>query len=202
MVDGRSAIAEVDDSVLVKRVRAGEREAFSELVDRHAARIYRTVRHITKNDHDAEDVLQDAFFKAYSRLEQFHGEAQFSTWLTRIAVNESLMKLRKRRTSKTVSLDQQLETADGDYVRQVPSKGEDPEQIYGREQTRRLLESAVDSLAEGYRTVFVLRDVEGFSSEETGEMLGLSVPAVKSRLLRARLQLRDKLKTRLNKDGG
>lgn len=192
---------EVEDAVLVERVRAGEREAFSELVERHARKIFRLARHITKNEDDAADVLQDAFLKAYSRLDQFHGDAQFYTWLVRIAVNEALMRLRKRRGDRTVSLDQDIETADGSMQREVPDEGEDPEQAYGREQTRQLLERAIDSLADSYRSVFVLRDVEGFSTEETAEMLDLSISAVKSRLLRARLQLRDKLRRRFKENG-
>jgi RNA polymerase sigma-70 factor, ECF subfamily len=192
---------EVEDSVLVERVREGNREAFSELVERHARKIFRLARHITKNDDDASDVLQDAFLKAYSRLEQFHGDAQFYTWLVRIAVNEALMRLRKRRGDRTVSLDQDVETDDGAMRREVPDEGEDPEQAYGREETRRILERAIDSLADTYRSVFVLRDVEGFSTEETAEMLDLSISAVKSRLLRARLQLRDKLRRRFNQNG-
>ncbi len=194
-------VATPSDAELVEQTRAGDRAAFNELVERHARKIFRTARHITKNDQDAEDVLQDAFLKAYTRLEQFQGEAQFYTWLTRIAVNESLMRLRKRRNSKTVSLDEQLETEDSQISRQVASDGPNPEQSYSQEETRRVVEDAIDSLAEGYRAVFVLRDVEGFSTEETGQMLKLSISAVKSRLLRARLQLREKLKRRLNLNG-
>ena len=189
------------DTELVEQTRAGDRGAFDELVERHARKIFRTARHITKTDQDAEDVLQDAFLKAYTRLAQFQGDAQFYTWLTRIAVNESLMRLRKRRNSKTVSLDEQLETDDSQISREVPSEGPTPEQTYTQEETRRIVEDAVDSLAEGYRAVFVLRDVEGFSTEETGEMLDLSISAIKSRLLRARLQLREKLKRRLVLNG-
>lgn len=156
---------------------------------------------MTKNDADAEDVLQDAFIKAYSKLGQFQGDAQFSTWLTRIAVNEALMRLRKRRNSKTVSLDEEMQTEDGAISREVADERETPEESLSREETRALLESAVDSLSEGYRTVFVLRDVEGFSTEEAADMLELSISAVKSRLLRARLQLRDKLQRRLGRRG-
>ena len=201
MANASAVALEVEDSVLVERVRAGEREAFSELVERHARKVFRLARHITKNDDDASDVLQDAFLKAYSRLDQFHGDAKFYTWLVRIAVNEALMRLRKRKGDRTVSLDQNVETEDGSMPREVADGGEDPEQAYGREETRRILERAIDSLADTYRSVFVLRDVEGFTTEETSEMLELSISAVKSRLLRARLQLRDKLRRRFKEDG-
>jgi RNA polymerase sigma-70 factor (ECF subfamily) len=119
----------------------------------------------------------------------------------RIAVNEALMRLRKRRNSKTVSLDAELETEDGALQREAVSPDDNPEQEYSRDETRKLLEEAIDSLDESYRTVFVLRDVEGMSTQETADMLKLSVSAVKSRLLRARLQLRDKLKGRLHSHG-
>ena len=190
-----------DDLELVARTRAGDRTAFDELVNRHAAKIFRLARHITRNDAEAEDVLQDAFYKAYTRLGQFHADAQFYTWLVRIAVNEALMRLRKRRNSKTVSLDAELETEDGSLQREAASPNENPEQGYSRAETRKFLEQAIDSLDEGYRTVFVLRDVEGLSTQETAEMLDLSISAVKSRLLRARLQLREKLKGRLHTHG-
>lgn len=202
MANANTAVAQVDeDAALVERSRQGDRTAFNELVSRNAQKVFRMARHITRNDQDAEDVLQEAFLKAFSRLDQFQGDAKFSTWLTRIAVNESLMRLRKGRNNKTVSLDEELEVGDSAIQREVPDDGEDPEQTYGRTEMREILEGAIDSLAEGYRTVFVLRDVEGFSTEETAEMLELSISAVKSRLLRARLQLRDKLRRRLKSHG-
>ena len=198
----RSRVSEkADDLELVVRTRAGDRAAFDELVNRHAAKIFRLARQITRNDAEAEDVLQDAFYKAYTRLDQFNADAQFYTWLVRIAVNEALMRLRKRRNSKTVSLDAELETDEGSLQREAVSPNDDPEQEYSRDQTRKLLEESIDSLDEGYRTVFVLRDVEGMSTQETADLLNLSVSAVKSRLLRARLQLRDKLKGRLHSHG-
>ena len=194
-------LSALDDAALAARAQGGERSAFSELASRYAQRVYRTARHITKNDQDAEDVLQDAFLKAFSKLDQFHGDSLFSTWLTRIAVNEALMRLRKKKVRKTVSLDEEIETADGSMVREVADDRETPEEALSREEMRRLLEESVDGLSETYRPVFVLRDVEGFSTEETAEMLDLSVSAVKSRLLRARLQLRTKLQRRLNSHG-
>jgi RNA polymerase sigma-70 factor (ECF subfamily) len=201
LADAPAVSLDVEDSVLVERVREGEKEAFSELVDRHARKIFRLARHITKNDDDAADVLQEAFLKAYSRIDQFHGDSKFYTWLVRITVNEALMRLRKRRGDRTVSLNQDVETEDGAMQREVPDDAEDPEEAYGRAETREILERSIDSLADGYRSVFVLRDVEGLSTEETAEMLDLSISAVKSRLLRARLQLRDKLRRRFKSNG-
>lgn len=200
MTDGETTTA-FEETELVERARGGDHEAFTVLADRYAPRVYRTARHMLKNDAEAEDVLQEAFLKAYSRLDQFAGNSQFYTWLSRIAVNEALMKLRKNKRTREVSLDQELETEDGTLSREIASDGEDPEEIYGRGEIREAVEQAVDSLSEGHREVFVLRDVEGFSTEETARMLGLSISNVKSRLLRARLQLRNKLGNRVNRNG-
>jgi RNA polymerase sigma-70 factor (ECF subfamily) len=193
MVDSAQTVA-FDDLALVAQAKQGDRSAFTELVNRHARKIFRLARHITKNDQDAEDVLQETFLKAYSRLDQFHGDSKFYTWLVRIGVNESLMKIRRRKDGKFVALDQELETGEGTFVKELRADAENPEEHYSREEIHQALSGAIDSLAEAYKTVFVLRDVDGLSTEETAEALELSVPAVKSRLLRARLQLRDKLK--------
>ncbi len=194
-------VAVFDDIVLANQAKQGDRSAFTELVNRYASKIYRTVRHITKNDHDAEDVLQETFLKAYSRLDQFKGDAKFYTWLTRIGVNQALMKLRQRKDGKFLPLDQQVDTEEGSIQREIPSGDADPEQQFEREELRSLLSSGIDSLPESYRVVLVLRDIEGLSTDETAKSLGLSVSAVKSRLLRARLQLRGKLQRVLGHHG-
>src|SRR5581483_8098120 len=145
------------------------------------------------NREDAEDVLQEAFLKAYEHLDQFQGNSRFYTWIVRIAVNQALMKLRKRKTDRSVSLDEQIDTGEDTVVREIASWDPDPEQQFSQDELHTILTEAVDQLAPIYRAVFVLRDVEGLSTEETAEALDLSVPAVKSRLLRARLQLRERL---------
>ncbi len=190
-----------DDVGLAKQAKQGDTGAFTELVERYAPRVFRVARHITRNDQDAEDVLQETFLKSYSRLDQFQGNSKFYTWLVRIAVNEALMRIRRGKNRTMVSLDQELETTDGALAREVPSEGETPEEIYGREELRDYIAGAIDGLSETYRPVFVLRDVEGFSTEETGQMLDLSESAVKSRLLRARLQLQQKLRRVAKKNG-
>ena len=200
MVDSAQS-AVLDDLELAAEAKLGDHSAFTELVNRYARNIFRLARHITKNDQDAEDVLQETFLKAYSRLEQFHGDSKFYTWLVRIGVNESLMKIRRRKDGKFVALDQEFETGEGTLVKELPANVENPEEHYGREEIRQALSSAIDGLADTYKTVFVLRDVDGLSTEETAQALELSVPAVKSRLLRARLQMRDKLKRILEKNG-
>ncbi len=182
-----------DELALVQAAKGGDLEAFSQLVNRYDRNVFRIAQHITHNEEDAQDVVQDAFLKAYQNLGQFQGNSKFYTWLVRIAVNEALMKLRKRRTDRTVSLDEDVETEDGTMPREVADWSPNPEQLYGQGELGDILKKTIQGLPPGFRTVFVLRDVEGLSTEETAEMLGLSIPAVKSRLLRARLQLRERL---------
>lgn len=184
----------VDDELeLVTRARQGDTAAFSDLVRRYEGKIFRLAMNITQNREDAEDVLQESFLKAYEHLDQFLGNSKFYTWIVRIAVNQALMKLRKRRSDKAVSLDEQIDTGEDTVVREIAAWDPDPEQRYSQDELHEILTNVIDDLAPIYRTVFVLRDVDGLSTEETAEALDLSVPAVKSRLLRARLQLRDKL---------
>ncbi len=178
---------------LVTRARDGDSTAFSTLIKRYEGRIFRLAMNITQNREDAEDVLQESFLKAYEHLDQFLGNSKFYTWIVRIAVNQALMKLRKRRNDRSVSLDEQIDTGEDTVVREIASWDPDPEERYSREELNTILTEAVDELAPIYRTVFTLRDVDGLSTEETAEALDLSIPAVKSRLLRARLQLRDRL---------
>jgi RNA polymerase sigma-70 factor (ECF subfamily) len=185
-----------DEAALVAKAKAGDASAFSELVTHYDRRVFRMAKQITQNDEDAEDVLQETFLKAYSHLEDFQGNSKFYTWLVRIAVNEALMKLRKRRSDKTVPLDDPIDTGEDVVAREIAVWEDDPELLYGREELAEILSQAVQGLKPAYRTVFILRDIEEMSIEETAEALGLSISAVKSRLLRARLQLREKL-TRL-----
>jgi RNA polymerase sigma-70 factor (ECF subfamily) len=188
-----SSLTGIDESAVVALAREGDTEAFGELVHRYEGRIFRLAQHVTQNREDAEDVLQETFMKAYEHLDQFKGDSKFYTWIVRIAVNQALMKLRRRKTDKSVSLDETIDTGEDMVVREIAAWGEDPEQQLSREELGGILDTAIQSLEPLYRSVFVLRDIEEISTEETAEMLGLSVPAVKSRLLRARLQLREKL---------
>jgi RNA polymerase sigma-70 factor (ECF subfamily) len=190
-----------DESALVELARQGDDAAFSTLVNRYNRKIFRLAKNITQNDEDAEDVLQDAFLKAYTHLDSFHGDSKFYTWVVRIAVNEALMKLRKRRSDKTVSLDEEIDTGEEQVTREIAVWDGDPEQKYGQTELRQILDEAIQNLKPAFRVVFQLRDVEELSTEETAEALDLSIPAVKSRLLRARLQLRERL-TRVFKRKG
>jgi RNA polymerase sigma-70 factor, ECF subfamily len=189
-----SSPIEIDDeAAIVAQARLGDAKAFTELLRRYEGKIFRLAQHITQNREDAEDVLQEAFLKAYEHLDQFQGQSKFYTWIVRIAVNQALMKLRKRKSDRSVSLDETIDTGEDTVAREIAAWDENPEQQYSREEINEILGSAIDGLAPIYRAVFVLRDVDELSTEETAEALELSVPAVKSRLLRARLQLRDKL---------
>ena len=183
----------LDEAELVAQAQSGGVEAFTELVTRYERNIYRLARHITQNPEDAEDILQETFLKAYEHLRDFQGNSKFYTWLVRIAVNQSLMKLRKRKSDASVSLDDPYDTGEENLVREIAVWEPNPEQTYSQEEMRAILEKAVDSLPPTFRAVFALRDIEELSTEETAAILNLSIPAVKSRLLRARLRLREKL---------
>ncbi len=182
-----------DELALVRAAKAGDISAFEQLVRRYDRNVFRIAQHITQNREDAEDVVQDAFLKSYENLKNFQEQSKFYTWLVRIAVNEALMRLRRRRPERMVSLDEEVKTEEDSMPREVADWTPNPEQQYSQEELRDILSRTIQGLPSSFRTVFVLRDVEGLSTEETAEALGLSIPAVKSRLLRARLQLRERL---------
>jgi len=190
-----------DEVALVARAQGGDQAAFTALVDHYQRKIYRIGKNITQNNEDAEDVLQETFLKAYEHLAGFQGNSKFYTWIVRIAVNEALMKLRKRKGDRFVSLDEPIETGEEEVKREIAVWEDNPEQRYSREEMQHILDEAVDDLKADFRTVFVLRDIEELSTEETAEALGISVPAVKSRLLRARLALREKLTRQFKRKG-
>jgi RNA polymerase sigma-70 factor (ECF subfamily) len=182
-----------NETPLVTQARQGDLAAFTQLVEKYEGKIFRLAKHITNSQEDAEDVLQETFLKAYEHLDEFQGNSKFYTWIVRIAVNESLMKLRKRKSDRSVSLDEQIDTGEDVIAREIAVWEDNPEDQYSQTELREILDQAVQSLPPIFRSVFVLRDIEELSSEETAEILNLTVPAVKSRLLRARLKLREKL---------
>jgi RNA polymerase sigma-70 factor (ECF subfamily) len=192
---------EADEAALVALSRQGDTRAFGELVRRNEGKIFRLAQHVTQNREDAEDVLQETFLKAYEHLDQFQGTAKFYTWIVRIAVNQALMKLRRRKTDRSVSLDETIDTGEDTIVREVAAWDENPEQRFSRTEIGQILDTSIQSLDPTYRSVFVLRDIDELSTEEAAEALGLSIPAVKSRLLRARLQLREKLTRHFKRKG-
>ncbi len=180
---------------LVARVRGGEREAFYELVRPHERGIYLVALSIVNNDADAEEVVQEAILKAFKALGSLRAEAKFSTWIIQIAMNEARMKLRKDRRHLYESLDQPRKGEDeGDYVpRDFADWREIPSEALENARLREGLKKGLASLPAKYRQVLILRDIEHLNIAETAELIGISEAAVKTRLLRARLRMRDAL---------
>lgn len=187
-----SSVVLADEHLLVAAAKSGDTAAFEELVNRYERKIFRLTMNITGNAEDAEDAMQDAFLKSYMHLQSFHEDSRFYTWLVRIAANEALMRLRKRRPNQ-ISLDEPIEGEDDLMPREIEDWDPSPEQRYAQSEIKGILNEVILQLEPDYRAVFVLRDVEELSTEETARTLGISIPAVKSRLLRARLKLRQKL---------
>ena len=161
------------DEEIVVRVRAGDRALFELILRRHNERIYRTVRSILRDEAEVEDAMQQAYVDAFAHLGDFAGRARFSTWLTRIAVHEALARKRRQRP-------------EGELMTNLPDPNRSPEQRTQDAETQKLLVTAIDELPEHFRTVFVLRAVQGLSVEETAETLDLNTETVKTRLHRAR----------------
>ena len=181
------------DLDLVHAAKNGDVSAFEQLVGRYDRKLLRIAQHVTHNREDAQDAVQEAFLKAFQHLAQFREDSQFSTWLIRITVNQSLMKLRKQRSVREVSLDGDFQT-DGDILPiEVADWAPNPEERYRTSELRDILAKMLEDLQPILRTVFVLRDIEGLSIVQTAEVLDLSHTAVKARLWRARLQLRERL---------
>ena len=189
-----------EDLALIERVLAGDRRLFEPLVRKHERRVFRTTLAVLGNVEDAEEAMQDAFVKAFRHLDQFRRESRFTTWLTRIAVNEALQKRQTRK--KNVSLDDSR----GIEESFTPHRHEDwranPETVYGKKELRLIVETATQSMPAIYREAFVLRDIEEMSAEEAAEAIGISVGALKSRLLRARLLMRETLAKTLEQPPG
>lgn len=183
--EGASGTAAEGDDSLIDRIRAGETACFEALMRRHNERIYRTVRAVLGDDADVEDVMQQAYVSAYQHLDRFEGRSRFSTWLTRIAINEAYARLRRRHRLQPAPWED-----DEAMVDEPEAAGPTPEQVAARREMQALLERAVDTLSVPNRTVFVLRAVEGLTTAETADCLKISEDAVKTRLHRANDALR------------
>jgi len=178
---------------LIRRIRDGEHDLFYELVRPYEGRVYSAALSILRNEHDAEDVSQEAVLKAFRHFRQFRGESRFSTWLIQITVNEARMRIRKQHAHMTEPITHH-EDEEGNYTpRDFADWREIPSETLERKEVRQLLAEALASLGEKYREVFVLRDMQHLSIEETAQTLGITTASVKTRLLRARLMLRDLL---------
>lgn len=187
---------QVDDRALVHRAKAGEFNAFDELVTRHEGRVYSIAMSILRHRQDAEDVVQTAFLNAFSHLNAFREDAAFGTWITRIAVNSALKALRKRKGTSAVSMNQPAQSDDDGEIPHpqfIAHWREEPLRILEQKHIRQLLDTAIQALPEKQRVVFLLRDVQGLSVREAADVLKLSQANIKVRLLRARLALREKL---------
>ena len=183
-----------NEAELIRRVLDGEKEAFYELVRPYERAVYTAAMSILNNQADAEEVAQEAVLKAFSNLSRFRGEAKFSTWLVQITINEARLKLRKGRRHLYESVDEPKSDEEGDYFpKDYADWREIPSEALQRKELRDALKRAMAALPQKYREVLVLRDIQHLSIEETSQVLGISPGNVKTRLLRARLQMRDAL---------
>ncbi len=198
----RGGEAPPDDGALLERLRAGEEAAYEELVRGHGGRLLAVARRFLRSEDDARDAVQDAFLSAFRNIERFEGQARLSTWLHRIVVNAALMKLRTRRRKPETPIEELLPgfLEDGHLAQPaVEWRKGDPDPVE-RAELRGLVLEKIQELPEGYRNVLMLRDIEELDTEETAEMMGLSTGAVKTRLHRARLALRELLEPHLRVD--
>ena len=181
-----------NETALIERICNGERELFHELVRPHQRSVYLIAYSILRNEADAEDVAQEAILKAFRYLDTFRGDSKFSTWLIRITINEARMRVRQAHGALFESLDEDERNAQGEYIpRDFSDWHELPSEILERKEVRALLAKAMAALPQMYREVLVLRDVHQFSIAETAQMLGIPEGSVKTRLSRARAQMRD-----------
>ncbi|MDC0358374.1 sigma-70 family RNA polymerase sigma factor [Oligoflexia bacterium] len=188
----------VNDRELVEQFKKGSIQAYEELVTRHESKVFNLAMRYTRNQEDAEEVLQDVFSTIYRKIDSFQGKSAFSSWLYRIVVNAAFMKLRKRKQNNTISIEDLSPTARQKYLENDSSFGNRSDALTFSKEVRTIIQSAINRLPEQYRAVFILRDVDGLSNQEVGEILELSIPAVKSRLHRSRLMLRKKLRRYYN----
>jgi len=182
-----TSVADID---LVHSAKQGDTGAFEQLVRRHTKRVFAIAHHITRSREDAEEVSQETFIKACCRLKEFQEKAQFSTWLTRIAVNTALTKAGRSNLAENEPKEKRFSPLSG-ATEDIADWRPNPEELYSRFQLRQKLRQALEELPQMYSTVFLLRDMQGLSAAETAAALQLSIPTVKTRLLRARLRLRE-----------
>jgi RNA polymerase sigma-70 factor, ECF subfamily len=183
-----------DDGTLVAAAKQGDREAFAILVKRHEHRVFVSAFRITGNQQDTEDAVQQAFQKAFTHLHKFEGKSAFSTWLTRIAINEALMLLRKGRSLREISIDESNGSEEIGLALEIPDAGPGPEISYARQEQQQLLSVALRQLGPNMRRAVELRDLGELSIRETARTLGISISAVKARVFHARKKLRQALK--------
>jgi RNA polymerase sigma-70 factor, ECF subfamily len=189
--------ASADDEKLVAAAKHGDAEAFSILVKRHEHRIFVSALRVTGNHQDAEDATQQSFQKAFTHLHRFEGKSAFTTWLTRIAINEALMLLRKGRSSREISINEENGSQENALALEIPDSGPGPEIDYSEREQHELLSAAVRQLGPNMRQAIELRDLGELSVRETARVLGISISAVKARVFHARKKLREALKRKI-----
>jgi len=183
-----------DDAALVVAAKSGDGHAFEILVGRHEQRIFFVARRMTRTREDAEDVVQQSFQKAFTHLHNFEGRSAFSTWLTRIAITEALMFLRRSRGLREVLIGDLSGNEETTTGLEVPDSSPDPEAIYSQREWAEMLSLAMNELPPGIRKAIQLRELDERSSEETARMMGISIPALKGRMFHGRKKLRERLK--------
>jgi len=183
-----------EDAVLVATTKTGDTRAFELLVERHERMIFSLARRMTGNREDAEDVVQQSFQKAFIHLKKFEGESLFSTWLTRIAINEALMLLRRKRGSRELSIDDSIAGEEVLFALEIPDSGQSPEDNYSQRERQRILSAALNELPHRTRRAIQLRELDERSTKETARIMGISVGAVKARVFHGRRKLRERLK--------
>jgi RNA polymerase sigma-70 factor (ECF subfamily) len=188
------SLAGAEDMVLVADAKRGSNHAFEVLVERHTRRILRVAQRVTGNREDVEDVVQQSFQKAFVHLRDFKGRSSFSTWLTRVAINEGLMLQRKRRRLREVSINDLNANEETANAMEIPDSSPNPEASYSQREWGRVLSSAMNQLSPGIRETIQLRFVDELSTRETARIMGLSIPAVKARVFQGRQKLRETLK--------
>ena len=182
------------DKILVKKTLAGSEQAFVKLFKHYKDRVYSIAYRIMKNEVEAEDVVQDTFISAYRNLSKFKFKAQFYTWLYRIAVNKCYERLRKKKNKKEYSIDDDIQTETGPLKPQISDNwANDPSITLENDELRSVLNNAISSLPEKYRTVLTLKEIDNLKNKEIGKILGITLPAVKARLHRARLKVQKKI---------
>ena len=182
---------QLEDSQVVKRVLSGEKELFEILVRRNNQTLYRVIRSYLKDSEDVQDAMQNTYLKAFHKLMQFHGDSSFSTWLIRIGINEALLRLKEMKKGRVVSMNSINPLTDQVY--KIPDKRMNPENAVLRQEAKRLVEQAIDSLPEKYRVVYMLKEIEGLDNAQIQAVLDLTESNIKVRLHRAKNLLRDSL---------
>jgi RNA polymerase sigma factor (sigma-70 family) len=184
--------SKLHDSAVVKRVLSGEKELFEILLRRHNQTLYRIIRSYLQDDDDVEDAMQNTYLKAFDKLQQFQGNSTFLTWLIRIGINESLLRIRELKKNKSVYISES--DVPNEKIIQLPdTKQMNPEKLAIRQETRLLIERAIDELPEKYRVIYMLKEVEGLENKEIESCLGITDSNIKVRLHRAKTLLKDKL---------